>query len=66
MTDSTHNGKGYLRARLLSSAAILALAIGLIASSALADGDPASDVLATQPLFLPQDAGIPLAQQNQL
>jgi hypothetical protein len=66
VTDSTHNGKGYLRARLLSSAAILALAIGLIASSALADGDPASDVLATQPLFLPQDAGIPLAQQNQL
>ena len=66
MTDSTHNGKGYLRARLVSSAAILALAFGLLASSALADGDPASDVLATQPLFLAQDAGIPLAQQNQL
>jgi hypothetical protein len=66
VTDSTHNGKRYLRARLLSSAAILALAFGLLASSALADGDPASDVLATQPLFLPQDAGIPLAQQNQL
>ncbi len=66
MTDSTHNGKGYLRARLVSSAALLALAFGLLASSALADGDPASDVLATQPLFLPQDAGIPLAQQNQL
>ncbi len=66
MTDSTHKRKGYLRARLVSSAAILALAFGLLASSALADGDPASDVLATQPLFLPQDAGIPLAQQNQL
>ncbi|MBV9604811.1 MAG: hypothetical protein JO027_06880 [Solirubrobacterales bacterium] len=31
-----------------------------------ADGDPASDVLATQSLFLPQDAGIPLSQQGQL
>ena len=31
-----------------------------------ADGDPASDVLATQPLFLPQDAAIPLSQQSQL
>jgi len=44
----------------------LTLVLGLLASSALADGDPASDVLATQSLFLPQDAGIPLAQQNQL
>lgn len=33
---------------------------------ARADGDPASDVLATQPLFLPQDAAIPLPQQGQL
>lgn len=31
-----------------------------------ADGDPASDVLATQPLFLPQDAGLALRQQEQL
>jgi hypothetical protein len=45
---------------------MLALAGGSFASSARADGDPASDVLATQALFLPQDAGIPLAQQNQL
>ena len=45
---------------------MLALAAGSFATSARADGDPASDVLATQPLFLPQDAGIPLAQQNQL
>jgi hypothetical protein len=33
---------------------------------ARADGDPASDVLATQPLFLPQDAGVPATQQAQL
>jgi hypothetical protein len=34
--------------------------------AALADGDPASDVLAQQSLFLPQDAGIPARQQAQL
>ena len=45
---------------------ILALTAGTFANSARADGDPASDVLATQTLFLPQDAGIPLAVQNQL
>jgi hypothetical protein len=45
---------------------MLALASGSFATVARADGDPASDVLATQPLFLPQNAGIPLAQQNQL
>lgn len=46
----------------------LALA-GLAAWSARparADGDPASDVLATGSLFLPQDAGIPPAQLEQL
>ena len=30
------------------------------------DGDPASDVLASQPLFLPQDAGISPTRQAQL
>lgn len=45
---------------------MLALACGSFATAARADGDPASDVLATQSLFLPQDAGIPLPQQNQL
>jgi hypothetical protein len=33
-----------------------------VAAVALADGDPASDVLATQSLFLPQDAGAPPGQ----
>lgn len=37
-----------------------------LAESAHADGDPASDVLATQALFLPQDAGVPANQQAQL
>jgi hypothetical protein len=50
----------------LASTAILALAAGWLAGSARADGDPASDVLATQALFLPQDAGVPVGQQGQL
>lgn len=45
---------------------MLALAPGWFAGSARADGDPASDVLATQSLFLPQDAGILVGQQGQL
>ena len=45
---------------------MLALACGSFAPAARADGDPASDVLATQSLFLPQDAGIPVGQQSQL
>jgi hypothetical protein len=44
----------------------LALASGWSAAPARADGDPASDVLALQSLFLPQDAGVPLEQQGQL
>ncbi|MFZ0041781.1 MAG: hypothetical protein WAK93_10775 [Solirubrobacteraceae bacterium] len=35
-------------------------------ATALADGDPASDVLAAQSLFLPPDSGIPAAQQARL
>jgi len=38
----------------------------LAASQAWADGDPASDVLSVQPLYLPADAGITPAQQAQL
>jgi hypothetical protein len=36
------------------------------ATPALADGDPASDVLATQALFLPADAGLSPRRQAQL
>ncbi|MHB8692170.1 MAG: hypothetical protein ACYDHH_13075 [Solirubrobacteraceae bacterium] len=39
---------------------------GMLAESARADGDPASDVLLSQTLFLPQDAGVPADQQAQL
>jgi hypothetical protein len=44
----------------------LAVSAGWPASPARADGDPASDVLASQSLFLPGDAGIPVAGQRQL
>lgn len=45
---------------------LLALAGGIVAACARADGDPASDVLATQALFLPWDAGVPAARQERL
>jgi hypothetical protein len=50
----------------MSLLGMLALLCGWSASPARADGDPASDVLATQQLFLPQDAAMPRAQQVQL
>ena len=45
---------------------VAALAGGWLAGRAVADGDPASDVLATQALFLSADAGIGPTQQAQL
>lgn len=53
---------------LLSVAAIAAVALAgsVAATPAHADGDPASDVLATQPLFLPWDANVPAAGQERL
>ena len=51
---------------VLVSATVVWSALITFPTAAHADGDPASDVLATQPLFLPQDAGIPTAQQAQL
>lgn len=47
-------------------ALMLCLQAGWLASQARADGDPASDVLASQSLFLPGDAGIPAAEQQRL
>ena len=48
--------------------ALLALATVTAASPALAraDGDPASDVLVSQPLFLPYDANVAVSQQSEL
>jgi hypothetical protein len=53
-----------LRLKLAASTALLALA--LVPCAAHADGDPASDVLVSQALYLPQDAGISGRQQAQL
>ncbi len=57
-------------ARLKSVAAgaivTVALAASLVPGSARADGDPASDVLVTQTLFLPWDAGVSAGQQAEL
>jgi hypothetical protein len=52
--------------RVLASLAVLAWAGGWSASPAAADGDPASDVLITQSLFLPQDAPVTSTQAAQL
>src|ERR1700759_3639466 len=67
MMDCTRvrsQGRGLVR--VIAAAIVLALGWGWLAASARADGDPASDVLATQSLFLPQDAGIPADRQAQL
>jgi hypothetical protein len=39
---------------------------GALPPVARGDGDPASDVLLSQSLFLPQDAGVPPSEQAQL
>jgi hypothetical protein len=51
---------------LLVSLVALALVCGLHPTPAHADGDPASDVLVSQSLFLPGDAAFSLRQQSQL
>jgi hypothetical protein len=55
-----------VRPHTLLLVAVLLLAWASFSASARADGDPASDALATQSLFLPQDAGAPAAEQRQL
>lgn len=52
--------------RVLWLTAVIGAGAGLAAEPVRADGDPASDVLATQSLFLPWDAGVPAQQQAQL
>jgi hypothetical protein len=58
LADSTrpHRPHRPLRAAVALACALLATAAGP-AGRALADGDPASDILATQPQFAPADGG---------
>jgi hypothetical protein len=44
----------------------LAIALAVGPGRALADGDPASDVLTETPVYFPADAGIPATRQTQL
>jgi hypothetical protein len=68
MTDCTPVRLGSSRVFRGLAAGLIALSLSWIVSApaAWADGDPASDVLATQSFFLPQDAGFSPAQQAQL
>jgi hypothetical protein len=66
MSERTSNRKQGSRFSWLVAALVATVAVAASPAAARADGDPASDVLATQPVFLPQDAGIPVAQQGQL
>ena len=70
MQDCTHPPRRRPLPRLgllaFLAVTILALLAGAIPHAARADGDPASDVLLAQPLYLPQDAGVPPAEQTQL
>jgi hypothetical protein len=45
---------------------LLTILVGMCPSTARADGDPASDVLVSQMLFLPADAGIAVHEQLRL
>jgi hypothetical protein len=69
-TDRNHRARVRVPGSIVALVTVIALAssavLGAFPGIARADGDPASDVLATQSLFLPQDAGISLDQQGQL
>ncbi len=55
-----------MRRRLVALAAVVALAAGAFAAAARADGDPASDYLVSQQVFLSYDAKIPADLQQML
>jgi hypothetical protein len=67
--DSTHTFAPTRRlviARLGIAALAATVLLGIAPAGALADGDPASDVLAAQTVFIPQDGGIGAAQQARI
>jgi hypothetical protein len=66
LPECTRTRERFAHARAFLLVTALLMACAWFAASARADGDPASDVLSTQSLFLPQDAGVSTAQQRQL
>jgi hypothetical protein len=70
MADSTDTPNRYrsIRAAVRTAACVGVLLVAAVWQSgpAWADGDPASDVLVSQSLFLPEDAGLPVSQQSEL
>jgi hypothetical protein len=69
MTVTDHGRARFWRGRPAVAALALVAVVAVTAwrsDMARADGDPASDVLATQSLFLPQDASVPSTRQAQL
>ena len=64
--DCTHKSQLRSLSRALIVCLLLTLGFGWLAAAARADGDPASDVLPAEPLFLPQDAGVSSTQAAQL
>jgi hypothetical protein len=65
--DCTHRRSRAVGFRRLAGViAVIALSLVGQSAPALADGDPASDVLSSQSLFLPQDAGVSAGRQAQL
>jgi hypothetical protein len=70
LSDCTHTpsprSRRHLLLGLIASTALFGLASGWSAAPAYADGDPASDVLAVQSYFVPQDAGVSTTRQAQL
>jgi hypothetical protein len=55
-----------LTRRVAVAFSVAALACAWMPGSSIADGDPASDVLVTQDLFLPQDAGASIKEAAEL
>lgn len=56
----------YANLRLLFTVIVALGAVGTLTATARADGDPGSDVLVYQPLFLAADSGISVSEQVQL
>jgi protein SCO1/2 len=66
--ETTRGNRRTLRRRSIGTAlSALVVALGIACpATALADGDPASDVLVTQNVFVPVDAGLSNAQRARL